>query len=109
MYHVVKKDFLNKFCVLTVASSLGFLNASFIFRVKSVLIKIVDDISAMYDVLTHNYRGSLSLGRDERTRIFFGSCSVLVLVVRDIFCSRSVLVREKQQNVREKQRKEQCF
>ena len=29
---------------------------------------------------------------------FFRSCSVLVLGVRDIFCSRSVLVREKQQN-----------
>ena len=27
---------------------------------------------------------------------FFSSCSVLVLGVRDIFCSRSVLVREKQ-------------
>ena len=28
----------------------------------------------------------------------FRSCSVLILGVRDIFCFRSVLVREKQQN-----------
>ena len=30
---------------------------------------------------------------------FFGSCSVLVLGVRNIVCSRSVLVRENQQNL----------
>ena len=29
---------------------------------------------------------------------FFSSCSVLVLGVQNIFCSRSVLVRENQQN-----------
>ena len=29
---------------------------------------------------------------------FFGSCSVLVLDVQNIFCSRSVLVRANQQN-----------
>ena len=38
--------------------------------------------------------------RDERTRIFFDSCSVLVLGVKNSFCSRYVLVRENQQNVR---------
>ena len=42
----------------------------------------------------------MSQTRNVRTRIFVRSCSVLVLGVRDIFCSHSVFFREKQHNFR---------
>ena len=46
----------------------------------------------IYRLYNIAYTKKATLNRDEITRIFFGSCSVLVLSVRDIFCSRSVLV-----------------
>ena len=48
-------------------------------------------------ISNQNFTANSAPGMKEHA-YFFGSCSVLVLGVRNIFCSRSVIVPEKQQN-----------